>query len=67
MTFEQSLNVLVATGTAQLVGGKDDLRLRRALQVVVNYLALSPEPPVVTAEQIALLEAWMSTKRGATQ
>jgi hypothetical protein len=62
MTFEESLNALIAAGTSQLVGGRDNPRLRRALEVAVNYLLLSPHPPVVTVEQIQMLEAWMAAR-----
>jgi hypothetical protein len=67
MNLEESLNTLVAAGASQLVGGRDDPRLRGALQVVIDYLSLSNQPPIVTTEQITLLEAWMATKKGATQ
>jgi hypothetical protein len=60
MTFPDALDILIAVGVSSL--RSRDTRLRKALQVAVNYRSLEPERPGetrMTREQLDTLARWM--------
>jgi hypothetical protein len=70
MNFEDALDLLIATAVTCL--RNDNRKLRRAIEVAINYRGLSATsaPPAITLQQLELLGAWLVppplTGRGET-
>jgi len=61
MNFEVALDLLIATAITCL--RNDNRKLRRAVEIAINYRELSPTtPPAISLEQLELLRAWLSPK-----
>jgi hypothetical protein len=59
MNFEEALDLLIATAITCL--RNDNRKLRRAIEVAINYRELSPTsaPPAISLKQLELLGAWL--------
>jgi hypothetical protein len=61
MNFEVALDLLIATAITCL--RHDNPKLRRALEIAINYRELFPTtPPAISLQQLELLGAWLSSK-----
>jgi hypothetical protein len=58
MTFETSLDLLIATSITCL--RNDNRKLRRAIEIAISYRALSPtSEPAISSQELELLGAWL--------
>ena len=61
MNFEVALDLLIATAIARL--RHDNPKLRRAVEIAINYRELFPTtPPAISLQQLELLGAWLSSE-----
>jgi hypothetical protein len=61
MNFEDALDLLIATAITCL--RNDNRKLRRAIEIAINYRELSPTtPPAISLQQLELLGAWLPPK-----
>jgi hypothetical protein len=61
MNIEEALDLLIATAITCL--RNDNRKLRRAVEIAINYRELSPtRPPAISLQQLELLEALLSPK-----
>ena len=61
MNFEIALDLLIATAITCLQ--HDNPKLRRAVEIAINYRELFPTtPPAISLQQLELLGAWLSSK-----
>jgi hypothetical protein len=61
MDFAGALDVLIATAITCL--RNDNRKLRRAVEIAINYRELSPTtPPAISLQHLELLGAWLSPK-----
>jgi hypothetical protein len=61
MSFGEALQHVVVTAVTQM--RPEDQRLRRALQISINYQQLGQSPPLITDEHLDALERWMADRR----
>jgi hypothetical protein len=61
MNFEDALDMLIATSITCL--RNHDHRLKKAIQIAINYQALSPTPhiPAISLEQLDALQRWLAS------
>ena len=61
MNFEVALDLLIATAITCL--RHDNHKLRRAVEIAINYRELFPTtPPAISLQQLEVLGAWLSSK-----
>ena len=61
MNFEVALDLLIATAITCL--RHDNPKLRRAVEIAINYRELFPTtPPAISLQQLELLGDWLSSK-----
>ena len=61
MNFEVALDLLIATAITCL--RHDNHKLRRAVEIAINYRELFPTtPPAISLQQLELLGDWLSSK-----
>ena len=61
MNFEVALDLLIATAITCL--RHDNPKLRRAVEIAINYRELFPTtPPAISLQQLEVLGAWLSSK-----
>ena len=61
MNFEVALDLLIATAITCL--RHDNPKLRRAVEIAINYRELFPTTsPAISLQQLELLAAWLSSK-----
>ena len=61
MNFEVALDLLIATAITCF--RHDNPKLRRAVEIAINYRELFPTtPPAISLQQLELLGDWLSSK-----
>ena len=61
MNFDDALDLLIATAITCL--RHDNPKLRRAVEIAINYREFFPTtPPAISLQQLELLGAWLSSK-----
>jgi hypothetical protein len=63
MNFEDSLDVLIATSITCL--RNRDHKLKRAIEIAINYRSLSPASArAISLEQLDALQKWLASAKG---
>jgi hypothetical protein len=67
MNFEDALDTLIVTGITCLPS--HDARLKRAIEIAINFRELSPntKAPAISTEQLAALQKWLAPMRVAAE